>query len=313
MELKKSCTVLYHFHIRVSKSTRKKYKASCCLVTQTFKSCLSHLTRPLVFMAWCWKSSCFASWYTGIYRLNHSWLLNATNQFGSVSMWWCILYHTRKRPQDLQVGQACLAHSGGNGFDGSQHGVDELGQLTGRPLSLAARLHDEPGQGPHVRVKCRMVRHVWFWSFCPSCWAADWTADEEQMRDLTTSQVLFVPEHEGKPGGSISEHSRVEDRLHSWEWVRGCPVSAAETGQVLFFSQRLSTRLSAVTYLWGKVCISTNEHENIQVRHCERNYCLYIQVHVVNNGQWKSSFTLRDILMYWYLYTPEIVNLFSTI
>lgn len=65
-------------------------------------------------------------------------------------------------PQYLQVGQACLAHSRGNGFDCSQHGVNELGQLTSRPLSLAAGLDDEPGQGPYVRVKRRLVRHAWF-------------------------------------------------------------------------------------------------------------------------------------------------------
>lgn len=59
------------------------------------------------------------------------------------------------------MSQAGFAHGRGDGLDGGQHGVDELGQLTGRPLSLAARLHDEPGQGPYVRVKGRLVRHVW--------------------------------------------------------------------------------------------------------------------------------------------------------
>lgn len=92
-------------------------------------------------------------------------------------------------PQYLQVSQACLAHSRGNGFDGSQHGVDELGQLAGRPLSLAARLDDEPGQGPYVRVKLRLVRHAWFWSFCPSWWAHG----RQQVSDLITSQLLFIP------------------------------------------------------------------------------------------------------------------------
>lgn len=93
-------------------------------------------------------------------------------------------------PQYLQVDQARLPHSRGNGFDGSQHGIDELGQLTSRPLSLAAGLDDEPGQGPYVRVKRRLVRHV---AFCSSWWAADRVEDREQVSDLITSQVLFIP------------------------------------------------------------------------------------------------------------------------
>lgn len=59
--------------------------------------------------------------------------------------------------QYLQVSQTGLAHGGGDGLDGGQHGIDELGQLTGCPLGLAARLDDEPGQGPYVRVKGRLV------------------------------------------------------------------------------------------------------------------------------------------------------------
>ena len=92
--------------------------------------------------------------------------------------------------QYLQVDQACLPHSRGDGFDGSQHGIDELGQLTGRPLSLAAGLDDKPGQGPYVRVKRRLVRHA---EFCSSWWAADPAEDREQVSDLITSQVLFIP------------------------------------------------------------------------------------------------------------------------
>lgn len=60
----------------------------------------------------------------------------------------------------LQVSQAGLAHGRGDGLDGGQHGVDELGHLTGRPLGLAARLHDEARQGPYVCVERRLVRHI---------------------------------------------------------------------------------------------------------------------------------------------------------
>lgn len=69
------------------------------------------------------------------------------------------------KKKHLQVSQTCLAHSRGNGLDGSQHGVDELGELTGRTLGLPTRLHDEAGQGPHVCVKGTLVHHVWF------CWS----------------------------------------------------------------------------------------------------------------------------------------------
>lgn len=51
------------------------------------------------------------------------------------------------------MGQACLPNSRGNGLDGRQHGVDELGQLTGGSLGLTARLDDKPGQGPYICVK----------------------------------------------------------------------------------------------------------------------------------------------------------------
>lgn len=40
----------------------------------------------------------------------------------------------------LQVSQASLANSRGNGLDGSQHGVNELGQLAGHTRSGSIRL-----------------------------------------------------------------------------------------------------------------------------------------------------------------------------
>lgn len=61
--------------------------------------------------------------------------------------------------QDLQVSQARFPHRTRDGFDGRQHGVDQLGELSSRTLNLSSRLHDEPGQGPHVRIKHRLIRH----------------------------------------------------------------------------------------------------------------------------------------------------------
>lgn len=58
------------------------------------------------------------------------------------------------------MSQARLPHRRRDGFDGRQHGIDQLGELTGRPLGLSARLHDEPGQGPYVHVKHRLIRHL---------------------------------------------------------------------------------------------------------------------------------------------------------
>lgn len=39
----------------------------------------------------------------------------------------CRIINFRNLKKHLQVSQACLAHSRGNGLDGSQHGVNELG------------------------------------------------------------------------------------------------------------------------------------------------------------------------------------------
>lgn len=62
-------------------------------------------------------------------------------------------------PQDSQVGQAGLAHSGGDGFDGRQHGVQQLGQLP-CPFGLAPLFHHVAGQGEHVRFKGASVCHL---------------------------------------------------------------------------------------------------------------------------------------------------------
>lgn len=105
---------------------------------------------------------------------------------------WNPLFSKSQR-EYLQVGQARLAHRGRNGFDGCQHGVDELRQLAGGPLGMAARLDDEPGQGPYVRVKGRLLRHAQSWSLCPCWWALDWAGDGEQVSELITSRVFYVP------------------------------------------------------------------------------------------------------------------------
>lgn len=133
-------------------------------------------------------------------------------------------------PQYLQVGQACLAHSTGNGFDGGQYSVDELGQLPGRPLSLAAGLDDEPGQGPYVRVKSRLVRHAGFCSFCPSWWAADRAKDGQRVRDPITSYVLFIPRAMTARQGELFVSISLRVCVCTVSRVRGCQVSAGETG-----------------------------------------------------------------------------------
>lgn len=138
------------------------------------------------------------------------------------------------------MGQACLAHSGGDGFDGSEHGVDELGQLAGRPLSLASGLNDKPGQGPYVRVKRRLIRHAGFLLlFPPRVAAAEQISvfagaeDQQQVSVLAASQVLFIP-RAMKPGGdlfvSAAEWKSECVYVCIWRWARGCRVSAVETG-----------------------------------------------------------------------------------
>jgi len=61
--------------------------------------------------------------------------------------------------QRSQVGDAGLAHRGGDGLDGGAEGVEEVGELPGA-LRPAALLQDEPGQGLHVRVEHASVGHL---------------------------------------------------------------------------------------------------------------------------------------------------------
>lgn len=65
---------------------------------------------------------------------------------------------TAPAPPDSQVGQAGLAHSRGDGFDGRQHGVQQLCELP-RPFGLTPFLHNVAGQGEHVRFEGASVRH----------------------------------------------------------------------------------------------------------------------------------------------------------
>lgn len=61
-------------------------------------------------------------------------------------------------PPDSQVGQAGLAHSRGYGFDGRQHGVQQLCELPS-PFGLSPLFHNVASQGEHVRFKGASVRH----------------------------------------------------------------------------------------------------------------------------------------------------------
>lgn len=58
----------------------------------------------------------------------------------------------------LQVGDSCFADSGGDGFDGRAHGVEQGCELSG-PLGLTSLLQDKPGESDHIGVECTPVRH----------------------------------------------------------------------------------------------------------------------------------------------------------
>lgn len=66
--------------------------------------------------------------------------------------------HPHLPPQDSQVGQAGLAHSWGDGFDGCQHGVQQLRELP-CPFGLTPPFHNVAGEGEHVCLKGASVRH----------------------------------------------------------------------------------------------------------------------------------------------------------
>ena len=57
-----------------------------------------------------------------------------------------------------QVGQARLAHGWGNGFDGRQHGVEQLRELPGA-FGLTPLFHNVAGQGKHIRFEGASVPH----------------------------------------------------------------------------------------------------------------------------------------------------------
>lgn len=67
----------------------------------------------------------------------------------------CLRLHALR---DSQVSQARLAHSRGDGFDGSQHGVEQLCELPS-PFGLPPFFHNVAGQGEHVCLKGASVRH----------------------------------------------------------------------------------------------------------------------------------------------------------
>lgn len=137
----------------------------------------------------------------------------------------CKMVYFRNSWKHLQVSQACLAHSRGNGLDGCQHGVDQLGEFTGRTLGLAARFHDEPGQGPYVRVEGRLVRHTG-----AGCWT------ESGMRELCPSRALFIPTNMRASQGIylwVQQCGRLD---RGCNWARGCRVSARQTGLLPFSS-----------------------------------------------------------------------------
>lgn len=58
----------------------------------------------------------------------------------------------------LQVGNARLAHGGGDGFDGRAERVEQLSELSRAPR-FPASLHHEPGHSGHIGVEGGPVCH----------------------------------------------------------------------------------------------------------------------------------------------------------
>lgn len=69
-----------------------------------------------------------------------------------------VLLSGRGRSVNSQIGDARLAHGGGDGLDRGAQRVQELGELPGAPR-LPAFLHHEPGQGDHIGVEGGAVGH----------------------------------------------------------------------------------------------------------------------------------------------------------
>ena len=136
------------------------------------------------------------------------------------------------KTQHLQMSKTCLAHSGGDGFDGRQQWVDELCQFARWPLDLAASLHDKAGQGPDIRVKSWLIRHFGSW-LCSSFWG---------VRRTT------VPEWKGKAANRGSDQERQQTEAATRKGSnRVCVCGRPLVGEPFSFP----VEGCQVLYLWG--------------------------------------------------------------